>query len=110
GAQGMQAAGVLDGHVAHAPLVDECAQLQVDLARRQPFGVEHGAIAVDLGDVGHRAVELDEPARVVLRLGRTHRDHTRAWPSSGSNVVISWSMTREIAISSDASAMTSSDS
>ena len=61
-------AGVADGHLAHALLVEQAAQLEVDLARRQVVRVEAGAVAVDLGDARDRLVELDEPARVEARL------------------------------------------
>ena len=58
-------ARVEDRDVADALLVDQPAQLGVDLARRQVARVELGAAAVDLRDARARAVDLDEAARVV---------------------------------------------
>ncbi len=63
-----------------ALLVEEAAQLEVDLAGGQLAGVEYRPVAVDLGDPRHPLVELDEPARVEARLallaGGGYRFHT----------------------------------
>ena len=79
-------AGILDRHVGDAALVDEAAQLEVDLARRQVLGVEDGLVAVDLRHVGDGVVRLHEPAGVVddprsptsasIRAPPTHRGRT----------------------------------
>ncbi len=58
-------AGVEDGDVLHALLVEQPAQLEIDLARRQALRVEDGSVAVDLRDARHRVAGLDEPPRVV---------------------------------------------
>src|SRR6185295_14439024 len=62
-------AGVKDGDVLHAFLVEQPAQLEIDLARRQALRVEDGSVAVDVGDTRNGVAWLDEPARVV-------RDHS----------------------------------
>ena len=64
-------AGVEDGDVLHALLVEQPAQLEIDLTRRQALRVEDGSVAVDLGDARDGVAGLDEPARVV-------RDHALA--------------------------------
>ena len=104
-------ARVEHGDVFDAPLVEQPAQLEVDLARRQVLCVEDGLLAVDVGDLENRVVDLDKPARVV----RDHalagqRVHTITSPSYGSHVSISWSTIARIAISSEASATMSSAS
>ena len=78
GAERMTGARIEDRHVLDALLVEQPAQLGVDLARGQLARVEHGALAVDLGDLRDRAVELDEPAGVV---GRAQVVHTITAPS-----------------------------
>src|SRR5262249_46473519 len=107
-------ARVLDRHVLNALLVDQPAQLAVDLAGGQVVRVEHGRLAVDLRDLGDRAVELYESARVVqellLRVVCGYLVHTITSLSYGSYVSISRSTTLRIAISSEASATMSSDS
>jgi hypothetical protein len=57
------------GHVADAALVDQAAQLEVDLAGGQLARVEDGAVAVDLGDPRNLVVELDQAARVAPGVG-----------------------------------------
>src|SRR5204862_390344 len=98
------------GHVGHALLVEQPTQLEVDLARREVLGVEHRLLALDLGDLEHGVVDLDEPARVVGDHPLTYRVHTITSPSYGPQVSISWSTTARIAISSDASTTLSSAS
>ena len=58
-------ARVAHGHVGDALLVDQPAQLEVDLARRQVVRVELGRGAVDLGDL--------RDGRVGLGRGRARR-------------------------------------
>jgi hypothetical protein len=58
-------AGVPHGDVADTALVDQPAQLEVDLAGRELAGVEDRPVAVDLGDSRDFVVELDQPAGVV---------------------------------------------
>src|SRR4051812_4806869 len=106
-AQRVASARVEDRDVLHALLVEQPAQLGVDLARRQLARVELGPLAVDLGDLRDRPVQLDEPAGVV---GARYLVHTITAPSYGSYVSISRSTTLRIAISLDASATMSSDS
>ena len=48
-----------------ALLVEQPAQLEVDLPRREVVGVELGRRAVDLGDLRDGGVGLGEAARVV---------------------------------------------
>ena len=103
-------ARVPDGDVLHALLVEEPAELEVDLPRRELLRVERGGLAVDLGDHRHRGVRLGEPARVVPDLRLAYRCHTRTSRSYGSYVSISRSTIARIAISSDASATRSSPS
>src|SRR5450755_1988663 len=87
-AERMARAGVQHRDVAHALLVEQPAQLEVDPARGQLVGVERGAVAVDLADSRDHLVELDEPARVVAGLSvqaaRAQRVHTITVPSWGS--------------------------
>ena len=64
-------AGIEDGDVLHSLLVEQPAQLEIDLARRQALRVEDGSVAVDLRDARDGVAGLDEPARVV-------RDHALA--------------------------------
>ena len=58
-------ARVAHRHVGDALLVDQPAQLEVDLPRREVVRVELGRGAVDLGDLRDRCVRLGEAARVV---------------------------------------------
>ncbi len=58
-------ARVLDRDVRDAALVDEVAQLEVDLARAQVLGVEDGLVAVDQRHAGDGVVRLDQSAGVV---------------------------------------------
>ena len=60
--------------------------------------------------LGASAKRLREATRVIGDAPFTYRCHTITSPSYGSYVSISRSMTARIAISSDASATTSSDS
>src|SRR6185295_1339660 len=106
-------ARVLDRHVGDPLLVDQVAQLEIDLAGRELGGVEHRGRAVDLGDVGNFGVGFGQAASVVGRpapAGRPYLLHTSTCPSYGSYVSISWSISARIAISSDAIATRSSDS
>src|SRR6266536_2345177 len=64
-AEGMLRAGVEDSHVLHSFLVEQPAQLEIDLARCQALRIEDGSVAVELRDVRDRVVGLDQPARVV---------------------------------------------
>src|SRR5262245_5482197 len=73
-------AGIAHGHVADALLVDQPAQLGVDLAGGHVPGLDHRAVAVDLGLLGDRVVELHEPALVHAGL-LAHLVHTRTSPS-----------------------------
>src|SRR6478735_1248191 len=57
--------GVLHGHVGDAALVQQVAQLEVDLAGREVLRVEDGLAAADLGDAGDGVVRLDQPTGVV---------------------------------------------
>src|SRR4051794_21880600 len=98
-------ARVEHGDVADALLVEQPAQLVVDLARGELARVERRAAVGDLRDARDGPVGLDQAAGVV-----GHRCHTITSPSSGSYVSISRSITARIAISSDASATRSSDS
>ena len=77
-------ARVAHGDVGDALLVDQPAQLEVDLARRQVVRVELGRGPVDLGDLGDGRVELDEAARVVADRVLAYRCHTITSPSYGS--------------------------
>ncbi len=74
---------VEDRHFLEAQLVDEPSQFGVDLARGEVLGVELRAVAVDLGDVRDRLVELDQAAGVEEDLG-LYRVHTITAPSYGS--------------------------
>ena len=75
-------ARVEDGHVGDTLLVDQPAQLGVDLSGRQLSGVEHGAAAVDLRALGDGVVELDEPPLVHPNGGPfAHLLQTRTSPS-----------------------------
>jgi hypothetical protein len=56
---------IADGYLPHALLVEQPAQLAVDLPGGELTRVKLGTLAVDLGDLRHAAVELDEPAGVV---------------------------------------------
>src|SRR5918999_711312 len=58
-------AGVLHGHVLDPLLVQEPAELKVDLPGREVAGVEDGLLPVDLGDLGDVGERLGEAARVV---------------------------------------------
>src|SRR6185312_5205162 len=79
-------ARIQHGDVLHALLVEQPAQLGVDLARGEILGLEHRLVAVDLGDLRDGVVELDEPSRVEqdLGLGGAHRLHTITSLSYGS--------------------------
>ena len=74
---------VADRHRAHAELVDGPPQLEVDLASGEIAGVEHRLLAVDLGDVRNRLVELNQPTGVEPRR-RGYRIHTITSLSYGS--------------------------
>src|SRR6201996_4701142 len=63
-AQRVLGAGVEDRHVAHALLVQEPAQLQVDPARGQAARVERGAVAVNLRHAGDAGVALHQSAGI----------------------------------------------
>ena len=102
-------ARVADRHLAHAELVDEPAQLEVDLSRGQVAGIEARPVAVDLGRAGDALVELDQSAGIEP-CRRGYRVHTITSLSYGSYVSISWSITARIAISSEASTTMSSPS
>src|SRR5262249_19145056 len=108
-AERVAGARVPDRHVRDALLVDQPAELRVDLPRGHVAGLDHGARAVDLRLLRDRVVELDEPALVHAGL-LAHLLHTRTSPSYGSCVSISRSSTWRIAISSEASATISSSS
>src|SRR5207244_12456984 len=64
-AQRVLRAGVEDCDDLHALPVEQPAQLEIDLARRQALPVEDGSVAVDLRDARDRVVGLDEPPRVI---------------------------------------------
>src|SRR6201997_5166675 len=75
-------ARVEDGDVGDALLVEQPAELEVDLARGEILGVEDGPVAVDVGDHRHRVVDLDEAARVVAdHPFAGYRVHTITSPS-----------------------------
>src|SRR6185437_4090528 len=74
-------AGVLHGHIGHALFVEQPAQFEVDLARRQVARVEDGLRAVDLGDLGDIRIRLRQPAGVIRDLPLAYRCHTSTSPS-----------------------------
>ena len=74
-------AGVLHRHVGDALLVQQPAQLEVDLARGQVARVEHRPLAVHLGHLGDLGVRLRQPAGVVGDLALAYRVHTSTSPS-----------------------------
>ncbi len=90
-------------------LVDQAAQLEVDLPGGQVARVERRSLAVDLGDAGYALVELDQASGIEARR-RGYRVHTITSLSYGSYVSISRSITARIAISSEASTTMSSPS
>src|SRR5439155_22926018 len=64
-AERMLRARILDRDVGHAQLVEQPAQLEVDLPRRELLRVEARGRAVDLGDPRRLGVRLRQAARVV---------------------------------------------
>src|ERR671918_1806254 len=74
-------AGVLHGQVLDPLLVEQPAELQVDLPGREDAGVEDGLLPVDLGDLGDVGMRLCEAARVVGDRPLTYRCHTITSPS-----------------------------
>src|SRR5207248_4428769 len=83
-------ARVAHRHLLDALLVEQPAQLQVDLACGHRMRVELGRFAVDLGDPEHGGVGLDQSPRVVGDAAFAHyRVHTSTSPSYGSYVSIS---------------------
>ena len=79
-AERVPCARIEHGHLVDALLVDQPAQLRVDLARGHLARVEHGALSVDLRRLRNRVVELDQAALVHARL-LAHLVHTRTSPS-----------------------------
>ena len=102
----MLTARVENRHVFDPLLVNERADLKVDLARRQLGGVNRRLAVFDNCHAQHGVVNFDEPAGVISDLAfANYRVHTITSPSNGSYVSISPGTTSRIAISSDATAM-----
>src|SRR4029079_10070729 len=74
-------AGVLDRHIGHALLVEQPAQLEIDLARGQVARVEDGRRAVELRDLWALGIRLRKPAGVIGDLPLAYRCHTSTSPS-----------------------------
>src|SRR5579875_2390889 len=82
--QRVTGAGLQDGDVGDALLVEQRAQLEIDLANRQITRVEARGGSVDLRDMGGGVIELDQPPGVELpgpAVGLSYLLHTITWLS-----------------------------
>ena len=104
------APGFQDGHLLDALLVQQAAELEVDLARREVVRVEGSDPVFDRRRTRRVRERLGQAARVVRDATLSYRCHTITSPSYGSYVSISRSTMARIAISSEARATTSSAS
>jgi hypothetical protein len=79
-AEGVLGARIPHGHIGDPLLVDQPAQLGVDLAGGHLASLDHRALPIDLRCLRNRIVELDQAALVHAGL-LAHLVHTRTSPS-----------------------------